>query len=215
MRLFLESANPQHIREIQALGVIDGITTTPALFAAQGRNFEEALREICTLSDGPVTVAAVSEGWEELVEEGRALAQIARTIIVTIPSTAQGLRAIRRLNAEGVRTNATLCFSPLQALLAARVGATFVSPYVGALDDVSTDGVTLVEKTLQIYNNYNLPTQVLVSAVHHPTHVLEAAIIGADACTVPYETFVKLLEHPQTTAGVHQFIEDWTRVPKN
>jgi transaldolase len=215
MKLFIESANTQEIRKIAAMGLVEGVVTSPSLIAATGLGLEETIREICGLVEAPVGVTAVSQGWEELVEEARSLSNLHRNVVVQIPATDHGLRAIRRLAGEGIRCNATLCFSPMQALLAAKCGAAYVSPQAGGLDDVGFDGMGLIEKTLQIYNNYNLPTQLLVSGVRHPMHVLEAALIGSDACAIPYETFAMLPDHPQTREGVRQSLEDWKQLPKN
>lgn len=215
MKLYIDSANLREIREIAALGLVEGVTTTPASLAAVGSNLEEHIREICSIVDGPVAVSTVSQGWEELVEEGRTLANIHRNVVVKIPLTEQGLRAIRRLAADGIRSNATLCFSPVQAMLAAKCSAAFVSLFVGNLDGAGADGLNLVEKTLQIYNNFNFPTQIVVSEVKTVLHVREAALVGADSCTIPFGVFKQLTQHPQTKMGMQQYLDDWKRVPKN
>ena len=215
MKLYIDSANVSEIKEALSTGIVDGVTTDPSLIAKEGRGFEETVKEICGLVDGPVTVEAVSQGWEELVEEGRTLARLHRNVVVQIPLTAAGLRAVRRLSHDGVKTNVTLCFSPVQALLAAKAGAAFVSPFIGRIDDLGDHGGDVVEKILQIYNNYDIPTQVLVASVRSPTHVMESALVGADACTVPLTVLHQILKHPLTEAGMRQVVDAWKKVPKN
>lgn len=215
MKLFLDSANLVHIREANATGLINGVTTDPALIAKEGRGFEDIVREIGASVDGPVFVEAVSAGFEELVDEGRALARLHRTVVVKVPLTADGLKAIRRLAHDGVKTNATQCFSPVQALLAAKAGATFVTPSIGRLDDLGEHGGDAIEKILTIFNNYDLPTQVVVGGVKSPVHVLESALVGADCCSVPSSVFRQMLNHPLTEAGVKLALEGWKKVPKN
>lgn len=215
MKVFLDSANLVHIREAHATGLVEGVSTDPALLAKEGRGMEEIVREIGHSIDGPVFVEAVSQGWEELVDEGRTLARLHRSVVVKVPLTADGLKATRRLSHDGVKVAATLCFSPVQALLAAKAGATYVMPLIGRLDELGEHGGDTIEKILSIYNNYDLPTQVVVAGVKSPVHVLEAAIVGADGCSVPAGVFRQLLNHPLTDAGMKAQLEAWRKVPKN
>lgn len=215
MKLFLDSANIAHIKEAVSTGLVEGVTTDPSLIAKEGRGFEETIREIAALVDGIVAVETVSEGWEELIDEGRTLARLHRSVVVKIPMTADGLRAVRRLSHDGVKTMVTLVFSPVQALLASKVGATYVAPSIARVDDLGEDGVGVIEKTLQVFNNYDVPAQVIVSGIRSPMHVLEAAVIGADGVTVPYDVFKNLLKHPLTDAGMRQVVDAWKKVPKN
>jgi transaldolase len=215
MKLFLDSANISHVKEAVATGLVDGVTTDPALIAKEGRGFEEVIRELASLVDGPVAVEAVSQGWEEIVEEGRSLAKLHRNVVVKVPLTAEGLKAVRRLAHDGVKTNATHCYSPVQALLASKAGATFVSPSIGRIDELGDTGADTIEKILTIYNNYDLPTQVLVAAVKSPLHVLEAALSGADCCAVPASVFKLLLNNPLTEASLKANLDAWKKVPKN
>ena len=215
MKLFLDSANLVHIREAVATGLVDGVTTDPALIAKEGRGFEEITREIAHSVDGPIFVEAVSQGYEEIVDEGRTLARLHRSIVVKIALTVDGVKAIRRLAHDGVKTNATQCFSPVQALLASKAGAAYVTPSIGKLDELGEHGGETIEKILNIYNNYDLPTQVLVAGVKSPVHVLESALLGADCCTVPAGVFRAILNHPLTDAGVKAALDGWKKVPKN
>ncbi len=215
MKLFLDSANIADVKAAMATGLIDGVVTDPDLIAKERRGLEEIVRELCSMVDGPVAVDAVSHGWEELLEEGRTLARLHRNVIVKIPATADGLRAVRRLSSDGVKTNVTYCFSPVQALLAAKAGATLVSPSIGKIDDLGEHGGESIEKVLQIFNNYDVPTQVLVTGVRSAVHVLEAAVIGADACTVPPAVFQQMLKHPLTDAALKHATDAWKKVPKN
>lgn len=215
MKLFLESAHLGQVKEAAATGFLDGVVTDPALIAKEGRGFEETVRDIAALADGPVAVQAVSQGWEELVEEGRTLAKLHRSVVVKVPVTVDGLRAIRRLAHDGVKTLATDCFSPVQALLASKAGATFTSISIGRIDELGEHGGDVIEKVLQIYNNYDLPTQVIVTGARSPVHLLEAGLVGADACAVPHAVFRQMLDHPMTDAAVKQNLDAWKRVPKN
>lgn len=215
MKLFLDSANIAHIKDAVSTGLIEGVTTDPTLIAKEGRGFEETIRDIATLVDGVVAVEAVSQGWEELVDEGRTLARLHRSVVVKVPITPDGLRAVRRLSHDGIKTMMTLVFSPVQALLASKVGATYVSPQISRVDDLGEDGVGVVEKILQIYNNYDVPTQVIVAGVRSPMHVLETAVIGADGVSVPIDVYKNLVKHPLTDAGMRQVVDAWKKVPKN
>ena len=215
MKLFLESAHLGQVKEAATTGLVDGVTTDPALIAKEGRGFEETVREIAAVADGPVAVEAVSQGWEELVEEGRTIARLHRNVVVKVPLTQDGLRAMRRLAADGVKVNATHCFSPVQALLAAKSGATYLSIPIGRIDELGDHGGDVVEKTLQVFNNYDLPTQVVVTGAKTPVHVLEAALVGADCCSVPHAVFQQMVRHPMTDAAVSQYLDAWKKVPKN
>lgn len=209
MKLFIDTANIGEIRSAAALGVLDGVTTNPTLIAREGRPFREALLEICQAVDGPVSAEAVSLTAEALVPEARELAAIHENVVVKVPVTAEGLKTVRTLSAEGIRTNVTLVFSPLQALLAAKAGATYVSPFVGRLDDQSQDGMDVVSQILTIYRNYSLCTEVIVASVRHPMHVVEAALLGADIATVPFKVIEAMARHPLTDQGIDRFLKDW------
>ncbi len=215
MKFFLDTANVGEIRDAAELGLIDGVTTNPTLISREQGDFREILKEICSVVDGPVSAEVVSLDAEGMVREGRELARIADNITIKVPVTADGLKAVRRFTAEGIKTNVTLIFSPLQALLAAKAGATFVSPFVGRIDDISTPGMDLIEQIVEIFHNYDFDTQVLVASIRHPMHVVESALIGADVATLPYKVLLKLLEHPLTTSGIEKFLADWKKVPDN
>lgn len=215
MKLFIDSGDLQEIRDANATGLVEGVVTDPTIIAKENRGFEDVVREICGMIDGPVAVDAVSHGWEEIVEEGRSIAKLHRQVVVKIPATADGLKAVRRLGADGVKTHVTHCYSPVQSLLAAKAGATYVSTFVGTIDELGDHGADVVEKTLQVFNNYDVPTQVVVAGVRSPAHVLEAAVLGADACALPPTVFRQILNHPLTEAGVRQIADAWKRIPKN
>ena len=213
MKFFLDTANVEEIRKAVEWGIVDGVTTNPSHIAATGRPFLEVVREICSVVDGPISVEAVSTDSEGMVREARELASLHPNIVVKIPLIEEGIKAIKELS-RMVRTNATLNFSPAQALLAAKVGATYVSPFVGRLDAVGHIGMELVRQIKRIYDNYGFETQIIVSAVRHPVHVLEAALAGADVVTMRYEIMKALFDHPLTDVGLEMFLEDWKRVPK-
>ncbi len=208
MKLFLDTANIEEIRAAAALGVIDGVTTNPSLVAKEGRSLEEVAHEICEIVDGPISLEVVSTESDAMVEEGRKLAAIHRNAVVKLPTTPEGLKALRKLAREGVQVNMTLVFQASQALLVAKNGAAFVSPFIGRLDDVSNDGLQLIGDILQIYENYGFPTEVLVASVRNPVHVVEAAKMGAHVCTLPYKVFQQLLKHPLTDIGLEKFLAD-------
>lgn len=214
MQFFIDTADVDEIRSANEMGLVDGVTTNPSLVARTGRPFAEVIREICSIVDGPVSAEAVSLKYEEMVAEARDLAGIANNIVVKIPLTPDGLRAVRTLTAEDIRTNVTLCFSPTQALLAAKAGATYISPFVGRLDDISHTGMELVSQILEIYGAYDFPTEVIVASVRNPLHVLEAAQMGAHVATVPYKVLLNLCRHPLTDRGIEAFLADWEKVPK-
>lgn len=213
MQFFIDTADTEEIKRAIALGLADGVTTNPSLIAKSGRRFEDVIKEICALVSGPVSAEVVSTESEGMISEAQKLAQIHEQIVVKIPLTVEGLKATRWCTDNGIKTNVTLCFSPLQALLAAKAGATYISPFVGRLDDISHDGMELIGQIIEIYQNYDFETQVLVASVRHPLHVLEAARLGADVVTVPYPVLEKLAKHPLTDIGLARFLADWEKVP--
>jgi len=214
MKLFIDTANINEIREANALGVIDGVTTNPSLIAREGRDFITVVKEICAIVDGPISAEAVSLKSDEMIKEGRILTKIHKNIVVKIPLTAEGLKAAKVLSSEGIKTNLTLCFSATQALLAAKAGATYVSPFIGRLDDISQVGMDIIRDIKTIFTNYNFKTQIIVASVRNPIHVLDAARVGADIATVPYNVLFSLLKHPLTDIGIERFLKDWQNVPK-
>jgi len=214
MKFFIDTANVNAIREIAALGVVDGVTTNPTLIAKEGRDFLEVLQEICEIVDGPISAEVISLEAEGMVEEARKLAKIHKNIVVKIPITQEGLKATRALSREGIKTNVTLIFSSNQALLAAKAGATYVSPFVGRLDDVGQVGMNVVREIVIIYKNYGYPTQVIVASIRHPLHVIEAALAGAHVATIPPSVIEQLLKHPLTDIGIQRFLADWEKVPQ-
>jgi transaldolase len=212
MKLFIDTANVEHIREVASWGVLSGVTTNPSLIAKEGRDFRTVIGEICALVDGPISAEATSEKAEGMLKEARELASWHPNVVVKIPMTAEGLKAAHACAREGIRTNVTLVFSPTQALLAARAGASFVSPFVGRLDDISHDGMSLVSTIVRMYGNYDIPTEVIVASVRNPLHVVEAAMMGAHIATVPYTVFKQMLAHPLTDKGIAAFLDDWAKV---
>jgi transaldolase len=209
MKLYLDTANVKEIREAANIGGLDGITTNPSLAAKEGRDFKELLLEICNIVDGPISAEVINVEADAIVKEGRELAKVHDNVVVKCPLIPEGLKATKRLNAEGIRVNVTLCFSPTQALLAAKAGAWCVSPFIGRLDDISSDGMELIRQIITIYRNYDYTTQVLVASVRHPQHVVEAALAGGDICTMPFKLFQQLIKHPLTDIGLKQFLADW------
>lgn len=214
MKLFLDSANLDEIREVASWGVLDGVTTNPSLCSKENVTFEDNIRAICALTPGPVSAECVSLKAEEIIPEARTLARIAPNVAVKIPVGLEGLKAAKTLDGEGIAVNMTLVFSAGQALLAAKAGARFVSPFIGRLDDVSEDGMALIEEIVEIFENYRFKTEVIVASVRHPRHVIEAARIGAGIATVPFAVMQKLVRHPLTDAGVEKFLADWRKVKK-
>ncbi len=212
MKIFLDTASLEEIREFADL--IDGVTTNPSLVAREGRPFRELVAEICRLVSGPVSAEVTALDTEGMIAQARDLAKIADNVVIKIPMGRAGVRAVRRLSAEGIPTNVTLVFSPVQALWAAKAGATYVSPFVGRIDDRAGDGMELVQEILQIYKNYDLSTQVIVASVRHVRHVVEAALLGAPIATVPYKVLTQLFDHPLTDLGIERFLADWKSVPK-
>ena len=211
MKFFLDTANVDEIRQATSLGLIDGVTTNPSLVAKEGRPFEELIHEICELVQAPVSAEVVSTEADGMLEEARRLAAIHEHVVVKCPLTRDGLKATRTLADENIRVNVTLCFSPTQALLAAKVGAAYISPFVGRLDDISYDGMELIQQILTIYENYGFPTEVLVASIRHPKHILEAALMGADVATIPYKAFDAMFNHPLTDKGLAAFLADWEK----
>lgn len=209
MKFFLDTAFVEEIKEVASWGILDGVTTNPTLVAKTKRNYREVLEEICSIVDGPVSAEVLSLDFENMVKEARELAKIHDNIVIKIPMTIDGLKAVKALTAEGIKTNVTLVFSPMQALLAAKAGATFVSPFVGRLDDISHTGMELVADVVEIYSNYSFYTEVIVASIRHPLHVLEAARIGADIATIPYKVAKQLVKHPLTDIGIERFLQDW------
>ncbi|MGK9476458.1 fructose-6-phosphate aldolase [Melioribacter sp. OK-6-Me] len=212
MKFFIDSANIDHIKEAASYGLLDGVTTNPSLVAKEGRDFIELLNEIVQIVDGPISAEVVSTDYEGILKEARQLAKIHHNIVVKVPLIKEGIKAVKTLSEEGIKTNVTLCFSPTQALLAAKAGATYISPFVGRLDDISHVGMDLIEQIIQIYRNYNFKTQVLVASIRHPLHVVEAAMMGADVATMPFDVIEKLFKHPLTDIGLEKFLNDWKKL---
>ncbi len=211
MKLYLDTANVEEIRDLAWL--IDGVTTNPTLVAREGRPFMEALTEICQIVSGPVSAEVVALDTQGMVREARELAQVAKNVVIKIPLTEPGLQAVQKLQSQGIPTNVTLVFSANQALLAAKCGASYVSPFVGRIDDAGGDGMAVVQEILTVYENYGFQTEVIVASVRHPRHVVEAALLGAPIATVPYDVLKKLFAHPLTEAGIARFLKDWEKVP--
>ena len=215
MKIFIDTANIEQIKEIQALGLLDGVTTNPTLVARENKDFISLIKEICSIVDGPVSAEAVSLTCDEIIKEARSLAKIHKNIVVKIPLIKEGLKAVGVVSKEGIKTNVTLCFSANQAILAAKAGATYVSPFVGRLDDISHVGMDLIRDIKLIYNNYGYKTQIIVASIRNPLHVLETAKIGADVATIPYDVLLNLIKHPLTDIGVERFLKDWGKVPES
>jgi len=213
-QIFLDTADVEHIRKAHSWGVIDGVTTNPTLVHKTGRSFEECIHEIVSIVDGPISAEVVSMDAEGMVKEARLLAKIHKNINIKIPIIPEGLKAIKILSKEGIKTNATLCFSANQAILAAKAGATFVSPFIGRLDDIGQEGMGIVREMVQAFKNYDFKTKVIVASIRHPRHVIDAAKIGADIATVPFNVLEKMVKHPKTDEGIKRFLDDWAKVPK-
>lgn len=214
MKIFIDTAILDEIREAASWGIIDGVTTNPTLVAKSGMPFKKVIEEICKIVDGPISAEAISQDAEGLIKEARELAQIHPNITVKIPMTIEGIKAVKVLSQEGIKTNVTLVFSPSQAVLAAKVGATFVSPFVGRIDDASGYGMDLIEQIVQIYDNYGFETEIIVASIRNPTHFVQAALLGADVATVPFGVLKQLFNHPLTDVGIKKFLEDWEKIPK-
>lgn len=212
MKFFIDTANIDEIKKANDLGLLDGVTTNPSLVAKEGREFRGLIQEICDIVDGPVNAEVVSTETAGMLEEARDLSTIADNIVVKIPLIADGLKAVNVLSDEGIQTNVTLCFSPIQALMAAKAGASYISPFVGRLDDLSQVGMELVEQIATIYENYGYETEIIVASVRNPLHVLDAALMGADIATIPYKVMEQLIKHPMTDIGLEKFLADWKKM---
>ncbi len=213
MKFFLDTAMVEEIKEAASWGLLDGVTTNPTLVAKTGRPFKEVVKEILEIVDGPVSLETVSLDAKGMIEEGRKLAELGDNVVVKIPMTPEGLKAVQVLESEGIPTNVTLVFSPTQALLAAKAGASYVSPFVGRIDDISGEGMKLIREIKDIFMNYEISTEIIVASIRNPMHVVEAALIGADICTVPFKVMQSLFKHPLTDVGIKKFLEDWEKVP--
>lgn len=214
MKFFIDTANIEEIKEANRMGMVDGVTTNPSLIAKEGREFKEIITEISEIVDGPISAEVISLETDGMVKEARELAEIHKNIVVKLPMTVDGLKATRILTDEGIKTNVTLIFSPLQALMAAKAGATYVSPFVGRLDDLSSDGLVLVEQIVELFTNYAYETEVIVASVRNPLHVLESGLLGADIATIPFNVLSKLASHPLTDKGIKAFMDDWDKAQK-
>jgi transaldolase len=214
MKIFIDTGDIGEIREAVAMGAIDGVTTNPSLLAKAGKPIKKAIAEICEVVDGPISAEVLATTTKEILDEGRELAKIHPNVVVKVPLIVDGLKAVRQLKSEGIRSNVTLCFSAPQALLAAKAGAGFISPFVGRLDDVAEDGMQLIQQIVTIYKNYKYDTEVLVASVRHPIHVVQAAMIGAHVATIPFKVITQLAKHPLTDIGLKKFLEDGKSIPK-
>lgn len=212
MKFFIDTANVEEIRKTNDLGLLDGVTTNPTLVSKEGREFKGLIKEICSIVDGPVNAEVVSTHAEGMIHEARDLVKLADNIVVKIPLIEEGLKAVKILASEGIKTNVTLCFSPTQALMAAKAGAAYVSPFVGRLDDISSTGMDLVEQIITIYDNYGFDTEIIVASIRNPTHVVDAALMGADIATIPYKVIQQLIKHPLTDIGLEKFLADWKKM---
>ena len=214
MKFFIDTANIEEIKEANSMGMADGVTTNPSLIAREKGDFEDIIKEICKIVDGPISAEVISLNTEGMLKEARHLSSIHKNIVVKIPMTIDGIKATRQLSEEGIKTNVTLIFSPLQALMAAKAGATYVSPFIGRLDDISNEGILLVEQIVEIFNNYAFDTEVIVASVRDPLHVLDAALMGADIATIPFKVLDKFASHPLTDKGIKAFLDDWNKANK-
>ena len=212
MKFFIDTANVEEIKKAKDLGLLDGVTTNPSLVSKEGREFKDLIKEICSIVDGPVNAEVVSTDAEGMINEARDLAKLANNIVVKIPLIKEGLKAVKALAAEGIRTNVTLCFSAVQALMAAKAGAGYISPFVGRLDDIGQPGMELVEQIVTIYENYGFETEVIVASIRNPIHVLDAALMGADIATIPFKVMEQLIKHPLTDIGLEKFLADWDKI---
>lgn len=214
MKFFIDTADVNEIREAHALGLVDGVTTNPSLIAKSGRKFKDVIKEIVSIVDGPISAEVIALDAPGMIKEGKELAKIHKNIVVKLPMTPEGLKACKALTDKGIKTNVTLIFTSMQALLAAKAGATYVSPFVGRLDDISQDGMGIIEEIRTIFDNYGYMAEIIVASVRNPIHVLDSALIGADIATIPYSVMIQLAKHPLTDAGIEKFLKDWQSVPK-
>lgn len=214
MKIFIDSGDIGEIKEAAQMGAIDGVTTNPSLLAKAGKPIRQAILEICEVVDGPVSAEVLSTDTEGMLKEGRELAKLHPNVVVKIPLIVDGLKATRILSSEKIKTNVTLCFSPSQAVLAAKAGATYISPFVGRIDDLADDGMKLIEQLVTIYGNYDFDTEILVASVRHPVHFVQAALLGADVATLPFKVITQLAQHPLTESGLKRFLEDAKKIPK-
>jgi len=214
MKFFIDTADVNEIREAHELGLVDGVTTNPSLIAKSGRKFKDVIKEIVSIVDGPISAEVISLDAKGMVKEAKELVKIHKNIVVKVPMTPEGLKATKELTKLKIKTNVTLIFTPMQALLAAKAGATYVSPFVGRLDDISQDGMGIIEEIRTIFDNYGYTSEIIVASIRNPIHVLHSAMIGADVATIPYSVMLQLAKHPLTDAGVKKFLEDWEKVPK-
>ena len=214
MKFFIDTADVTEIREAASLSVLDGVTTNPSLIAKTGRPYKEVISDICKLVNGPISVETTTLKASDLIEEGQKIAKIHSNVVVKLACTVDGLKACKALSSDGIRTNMTLCFSPTQALIAAKAGASYISPFVGRLDDIAESGMDLIRQIVTIYKNYHFPTEVLVASIRHPLHVVEAAMLGAHVSTMPFNFLTQLFKHPLTDSGLSAFLKDWEKVPK-
>jgi transaldolase len=212
MKFFIDTANVEEIRKTNDLGLLDGVTTNPTLVSKEKREFKGLIKEICSIVDGPVNAEVVSTDAEGMIKEAKDLVKLADNIVVKIPLIEEGLKAVKILAAEDIKTNVTLCFSPTQALMAAKAGAAYVSPFVGRLDDISSTGMDLVEQIIAIYDNYGFDTEIIVASIRNPTHVVDAALMGADIATIPFKVIQQLIKHPLTDIGLEKFLADWKKM---
>ncbi len=212
MQFFIDTANIDEIKAANDLGLLDGVTTNPTLVSKEGREFKELIQEICSIVDGPVNAEVVSTDAEGMITEARELVKLADNIVVKIPLIEEGLKAVKTLTGESIKTNVTLCFSPTQALMAAKAGAAYISPFVGRLDDLSNRGMDLVEEIITIYENYGYETEIIVASIRNPVHVLDAALMGADIATMPFKVINQLIRHPLTDIGLENFLADWKKM---
>jgi len=211
MKIFLDTANLEEIKKGVEWGIVDGVTTNPTLVAKEGADFKQRVKEICDLVKGPVSAEVIALDYEGMVKEARELASISEYVVVKIPMTPDGIKAVKTLSREGIKTNVTLVFSPAQAILAAKAGATYVSPFVGRMDDISNDGMRMLSEIVEIYNNYGFETEIIAASIRHPMHVIEAALMGVDIVTMPFEVLEKMFKHPMTDIGMERFLSDWKK----
>jgi transaldolase len=214
VKFFIDTGDVGEVREAASMGLVDGVTTNPSLIAKSGRKYKDVVVEICELVNGPISAEVLSTTYDEMMAEAREWHKLHKNVVVKLPLIPDGLKAVRTCSQEGIRTNVTLCFSPNQALLAAKAGASFISPFIGRLDDISETGMELIDKIVTIYDNYDFATEVLVASVRNPTHVVDAALLGAHVCTIPYSVMLQLVKHPLTDIGLKKFVEDGKKIPR-